>query len=380
MVHLGREHVVLQVLPRLDSGGVERGTIEIVQAIAGAGGTPLVASAGGRLGASVQRAGGRHITLPLSTKNPLHILQNARVLAGLVRSEGVRVIHARSRAPAWSALLAARRTRTPFVTTYHGIYNENFPGKVTYNGVMAAGDVVIATSLFIKELLLKRHKVDPGRLRVIPRGIDPLLFDPERVTVPRLVKLAEAWRLPDGAPTVMLPARLSRWKGHAVLIAAMARLQHPGACCVMVGDLTGRERFAGELERQARQAGVADRLRLVGHCDDMPAALMLADVVVSASTDPEGFGRAVIEAQAMARPVIATNHGGAAETVQHEVTGWRVPPGDVAALAAALDHALSMSPGDRHALGVRARAAVLERYTTAAMQDATLDVYRELLG
>ena len=369
---------ILQVLPRLDSGGVERGTVEMVQAIAGAGGVALVASEGGRLVAAVERAGGRHVALPLASKNPVAIWRNAGRLERLIVAERAGIVHARSRAPAWSALAAARRTGARLVTTYHGVYNEGPPGKRGYNSVMARGDRVIAISRYVAAVLLQRHGVDPVRVRVIPRGVDPALFDPDRVTGPRIARLAEAWRLPDGAPIVMLPARLSRWKGHAVLIAAMARLQHAGACCVLVGAVEGRERFARMLESQARALGVADRLRLAGHCDDMPAALMLADVVVSASTDPEGFGRAVIEAQAMGRPVIATDHGGAAETVEHLVTGWRVPPGDVDALAAALDHALAMQPGDRHALGLRSRAAVLERYTTAAMQAATLDVYREL--
>jgi glycosyltransferase involved in cell wall biosynthesis len=148
----------------------------------------------------------------------------------------------------------------------------------------------------------------------------------------------------------------------------------------LVGATQGRERFARQLEAQAQALGIGARLRLVGHCDDMPAALMLAGVIVSASLDPEGFGRAVIEAQAMGRPVIATDHGGAAETVEHLVTGWRVPPGDADALAAALDHALNLQPADRHALGKRARASVCAHYTTAAMQAATLDVYRELLA
>jgi len=147
-----------------------------------------------------------------------------------------------------------------------------------------------------------------------------------------------------------------------------------------VGATQGRDRFAAGLERQAAALGVSDRLRFAGHCDDMPAALMLADVVVSASTEPEGFGRTVIEAQAMGRPVVATDHGGAAETVAHLVTGWRVPPGDAAAMAQALDHALQLAPEHRQALGERARASVCAHYTTAAMQAATLDVYRELLG
>jgi len=372
--------VVLQVLPSLETGGVERGTVEIVQAIVAAGGTALVASEGGRLVGAVEQAGGRHVRLPMATKNPVAVWVNAGRLVELMKAEQVGIVHARSRAPAWSALMAVRRTGARFVTTYHGVYNEGVPGKRRYNAVMAKGDRVIAISHYIAELLAARHAVPPARIRIIPRGVDPTLFDPASVSSPRTSRLAEAWRLPEGVPVVMLPARLTRWKGGTVLIDAMARLAHADACCVLVGATQGRERFAKALESQAQALGIAARLRLVGHCDDMPAALMLADVVVSASLDPEGFGRAVIEAQAMGRPVIATDHGGAAETVEHLVTGWRVPPGDADALAAALDHALNMQPGDRDALGERARASVCAHYTTAAMQAATLGVYRELLA
>lgn len=371
---------VLQVLPSLDTGGVERGTVEMTQAIVAAGGAALVASEGGRLVAAVERAGGRHIRLPLASKNPATIWLNAGRLGRLIRTEGVGIIHARSRAPAWSALLAARRTGARFVTTYHGVYNEGVPGKRRYNAVMAKGDRVIAISRFVAALLAARHGVEPSRIRVISRGVDPALFDPARVTAPQVAQLAAAWRVPDGTPVVMLPARLTRWKGAAVLIDAMARLACTDACCVLVGATQGRERFARQLQAQAQALGMAGRLRMAGHCDDMPAALALADVVVSASLDPEGFGRAVIEAQAMARPVIATDHGGAAETVEHGVTGWRVPPSDAGALAAALDHALAMQPDGRRGMGERARASVLAHYTTAAMQAATLDVYRELLA
>ncbi len=371
---------VLQVLPSLDTGGVERGTVEITQAIADAGSIALVASEGGRLVAAVERAGGRHVRLPLASKNPATIWRNAGRLRRLIQTEGIGIVHARSRAPAWSALLAARRTGARFVTTYHGVYNEGMPGKRHYNAVMAKGDRVIAASRYVATLIAARHGVEPSRIRIIPRGVDPALFDPGHVTRPQVARLAAAWQVPEGTLVVMLPARVTRWKGAAVLIDAVARLARKDVCCVLVGATQGRERFAKQLEAQAQALGMAGRLRLAGHCDDMPAALALADVVVSASLEPEGFGRAVIEAQAMARPVIATDHGGAAETVEHGVTGWRVPPGDAGALAAALDGALAMPPCDRRAIGARARASVLADYTTAAMQAATLDVYCELLA
>jgi glycosyltransferase involved in cell wall biosynthesis len=316
--------------------------------------------------------------LPLASKNPARIWRNASRLADLIRAERVALVHARSRAPAWSAWAAVQRTGVRFVTTYHAPYGEEAPGKRAYNAVMARGERVIAISFYIGRLLIERHRVDPARIRVIPRGVDTAAFDPQAVQPDRLARLAASWRLPDGAPVIMLPGRLSRWKGQEVLIDALARMQD--AVGVLVGPLDGRDRFLRELERGAARCGVLHRLRFAGQVDDMPAALMLADVVVSASTEPEGFGRAIVEAQAMGRMVIATDHGAAAETVEDGVTGWRIPPGDPAALAAALDRALSLDPAERGTLGARAREAVLARYTTAQMQAATIEVYRELLG
>lgn len=370
---------VLQVLPALDTGGVERGTVEMVQAIVRAGGSALVASSGGRLVAAVERAGGTHITLKLASKNPTRIWSNAARLAFLIRAADVDIVHARSRAPAWSAWLACRRTSARFVTTWHGVYSENAPGKRRFNAVMARGERVIAISHFIAARILSRHNVDASRLRVIPRGVDPAQFDPAAVSHHRVARLATEWRLPDGATTIMLPARLTRWKGHAVMLDAMAQLERRDVFLVMVGAEQGRKKFRKELIKRAEALGLADRVRLVGHCEDMPAALMLADIVVNPSIEPEPFGRTVIEAQAMGRVVVVSDQGGTAETVDHGITGWRVAPADAGALAATLTAILKLAQTDREELGQRARASVIANYTTEAMQNATIAVYRELL-
>ncbi len=371
---------ILQVLPALDTGGVERGTVEMVQAIVQAGGTALVASAGGRMVAQVERAGGRHVTLALMTKDPVNILMNAVRLRRLIRAEGIELVHARSRAPGWSAWLAAQRAGVKFVTTWHGVYGENLPGKHAYNSVMARGERVIAISRYVGARVAAGYGVEPARLRVIPRGVDPEVFDPGRVVGDRVHRLAQAWRIPTGARVVMLAARLTRWKGAEALLDAVASLAREDTYCVLVGGDQGRAAYAGSLEQRAGRLGLQARLRLAGHCDDMPAALMLADVVVSASLKPEPFGRSVIEAQAMGRPVVAFDHGGAAETVQHGRTGFLVPPGGVAGLAAAIAGALDLPPSEREALGWQARDGVLGGFTTAAMQAATLAVYREVLS
>ncbi|MCA3357944.1 MAG: glycosyltransferase family 4 protein [Roseomonas sp.] len=370
---------LLQVLPALRSGGVERGALEIAEAQIAAGFRAIVASAGGEMVPALEALGAKHITLPLTAKSPFAIWRNAAALAALARAEGVALIHARSRAPAWSALIAARRVGLPFVTTYHGAYNEGFPGKRLYNSVMARGDRVIAISHFIADLIRTRHGVPESRLRVIPRGVDPRRFDPALVGAERLDRLRTAWGLPEGRPMIMLPARVTRWKGQMVLVEAMARL--PGdSLALLVGDAEERPAFKAELLARIESLGLQDRVRLLGHANDMPAALLLADVVIHASTDAEAFGRTVIEAQAMARPVIASDLGAPRETVAEGITGWRIPPGDAAALADAIGKALALLPAESAALGARARAAVLSGYTTEAMQAATIAVYRELIG
>ena len=371
--------VVLQVLPSLVTGGVERGAIEIAQAIAEAEAVSLVASAGGPLVPAVQKAGGRHFQLPLLSKDPIGIWRNAGKLEAIIRAEKVSIVHARSRAPAWSAWLACRRTGAHFVTTYHGVYNEDLPFKRRYNAVMAKGEIVIAASHYVSDVIQRQHKVPPNRIRVIPRGIDPVIYDPDAVPADRIVRMAQTMRVPDGMHTVVMLGRLTAWKGQAVVLQAIARLQRQDVCCVFVGSDQGRRKYSRELETLAASLGIADRVRMIGHVDDVPAALMLSDAVVHASTDPEAFGRVVIEALAMGRPTIATNLGGPAETVEHHVTGWLTPPGDPGAMAHHLAEALSLDAASRHALGVRARASVLRDYTVGAMQNATLDVYTEIL-
>ncbi|MDR3521959.1 MAG: glycosyltransferase family 4 protein [Acidocella sp.] len=370
---------ILQVLPRLDTGGAERVVIEITEALSELGHHTIIACDGGVLSSAATRAGAKIVNLPLASKSPFTMRRNAAQLAKLIKSEAIDLVHAHSRAPAWSALWATRRTKTPFVTSYHGTYNENAPFKRRYNAVMASGDRVIAVSAFIGSLVRERHKVGDDRLRIIPGGVDADKFDPALVQGDRMAKLARDWRLDVDTPIIMLAGRLTEWKGQRVLIAALAMMRHANAVAVLVGSDQGRETYAQSLISQAESLGVSGRLRMVGHTEDMPAALMLADIVVNASTDPEGFGRTVVEAQAMGRVVIATDHGGAGDTILDGETGFLVPPGDPQALANALDHALDFSTEQRLAWGEHTRELVGENFSVRAMQYAVLRVYGELL-
>jgi glycosyltransferase involved in cell wall biosynthesis len=374
----GRPPAVLQVIPSLVSGGAERGTIDLAGALAAAGWTPYVASSGGPMEHQLARLGVRHLRLPLASKNPLVMRRNAALLIEIVRRHKIDIVHARSRAPAWSAWSAARATRRRFVTTFHNAYDTDLPLKLWYNSVMARGERVIAISQFVGEHVASVYGVGPDRLRVIPRGVDIALFDPRRVNGERVCALATRWRVPEDAAVVMLPGRLTRWKGGLDFIEAIARLGRRDLCCLLVGA-EQHPGFRRELEITIERLDLVGMFRIVEDCNDMPAAYMLSDVVVSASTDPEGFGRVITEAQAMGRPVVATDHGGARETILPGVTGWLAPPRDPVALADAIGEALRLDPSERAAFARRARAHVAANYTREAMCGKTIDVYEELL-
>jgi glycosyltransferase involved in cell wall biosynthesis len=373
-----RPPAVLQIVPSLVAGGAERGTVELAGALVAAGWTSYVASSGGPLAREIERAGAAHLTLPLASKNPLVMRRNSASLTGLIRRLGIDIVHARSRAPAWSAWSAAAATERHFVTTFHNAYGAEVRLKRWYNSVMAKGERVIAISQFVAEHAAAVYGVGPDRLRTIPRGVDLGVFDRHRIAAPRMITLARQWRLPDGVPVVMLPGRLTRWKGGLDFIGAIAALGRRDICCVLVGA-EQRRGFRREVERAIERQGLGAIFRIVEDCRDMPAAYMLADVVVSASTDPEGFGRVIVEAQAMGRPVVATDHGGARETILPGVTGWLAPPHDPPGLAAAIAAALALEPEQRAAFARRAAAHVAQRFTRTTMCARTIGVYEELL-
>jgi glycosyltransferase involved in cell wall biosynthesis len=370
---------ILHVLPKLDTGGAERVVIEIAEAITATGHQAIIACEVGALSGVALRSGAEILDMPLASKSPLTMRANAKRIEKLIRARNIKLVHAHSRAPAWSALWATQRTHTPFVTTYHGAYNENSALKQRYNEVMVKGDRVIAVSNFIADLIRSRYKIDETRLRTIHGGVDVSRFDPGIVVGDRVIRLAREWRVDMSEPILLLPGRLTGWKGQKLLISALAHLQHTGAIAVLCGADQGRDNYAASLVAHANAMNVADRVRIVGHTEDMPAAMMLADIVINASTDPEAFGRTIVEAQAMGRVVIAADHGGAAETILPLRTGYLFAPGDAQELAKRIDQALAMGPQARIAWGRYARNFVAQHYSVAAMQAAVLNVYAELL-
>lgn len=382
---------ILQIIPELDTGGAELSTVEIASAIVRAGGRALVLSEGGRLAPRLAAAGAEFVPFAAATKNPFRILWNARLIRRMIEDEGVDLVHARSRAPAWSALIAARQAGKPFVTTYHGAYNEKTRIKKAYNAVMAKGDTVIANSNYTKRLIEERYGTPSEIIRVIYRGVDGSKFDPAAISAERKVALKKAWQVPAGARFVLQPARLTAWKGQSTVIEAARMLETKGqlgnTIIVLAGDAQGRDAYRERLQSEIAAAGLERKVILPGHVDDIPAALAISDLAIVASIEPEAFGRVATEAQVMGCPVIATDIGAPPETVAAppkveaaQATGWLVPPGDATRLAAAMAEALSLPPADLSALRERSRNRVLAHFSLDAMRRETLDVYDRLLG
>ncbi|MDD4617286.1 MAG: lipid-A-disaccharide synthase [Alphaproteobacteria bacterium] len=370
--------VVLQVLPALVTGGVERGTVETTAALVKAGFKAIVASEGGPLVKDIEAAGGMHVALPLASKNPLVMTANIVRLCKVIREHGVDIVHARSRAPAWSAWAAAKRTGAAFVTTFHNAYGAKSGIKRFYNSVMGKGARVIAISEFVGDYAEKTYGVSREILHVIPRGVDFDVFDPRKVDAARIDALRKTWELDDKASVILMPGRFTRWKGQLVLLQALSRLRRSDFVCVIVGGGKA-ESYGQEVMADVEELRLKDHVKIFDTCADMAAAYALADVVTVPSIRPEGFGRVIVEAQAMGTPVIASDHGGAKETVIPGKTGWLVAPNDAVALAEALEEVLGL-PDERKAdLATAAQAHVRDHFTTAGMTSKTIDIYRDLL-
>jgi len=360
---------VLQILPDLNAGGVERTVLETAEVLITHGHGAHVLSNGGRLVPELEQMGGLHYTGTIGSKNILSVPWRIAGIRRLIAEQKIDIVHARSRAPAWPAMFAARAEKVPFVTTYHGIYNASSALKRGYNSVMAKGDIVIANSNFTREHIIREHGTDPHKIVVIPRGVDLAVFDPSRMSKAVGSARRAAWGVPADSVLILLPGRLTRWKGQTVAIDALSNLP-ANTHLVLLGDPQGRDDYVAELKAQAQVLNLAQRVHIPGHDTDVAAAYLAADIVICPSTDPEAFGRTAAEAQAMGKPVIAADHGGAVEVVQQGVTGWRTPPGDAKALAKAI-----VRVNDLTGLG-GARDRIAAQYSKTSMQSALLDIYK----
>lgn len=372
-----RPLTVLQMVPELEEGGVEFETVEMAAHLVRGGHTSLVASQGGRMVATLAEQGSTHLCYPyVGEKTPrslIHILPLRR----LMQRRQVDILHLRSRLPAWIGYLAwlslPRPVRPCLVTTFHGVYSVN-----AYSAVMTRGERIIAVSNTIKEHILENYPVPESRIEVIYGGFDEQLFNPDGVSPIRVAVLRSAWGL-DGvdAPIIFFPGRITRLKGHALFLQSLSKIKTQKWVAICAGDVNENPDLTMSLKETISAEGLDGRVHFVGFCEDMPAALKAADMVVSPSIKPESFGRTAVEAQAMGKPVIASAHGGSLETVKNHATGLLVPPGDAEAMAAAMEQLLSdTSLAER--LGRNGYQYVRERFIASDMYDATVRLYDRL--
>lgn len=375
----------MQVIPAWENGGVEIETLEMAKAIVSAGGRALIAA---HIDNAEKRSSDlpseiKFINLPLNTKNPFQISKNTTLLKELIQKENVTIVHARSRAPAWSAYKAARSLGIPFVTTYHAAYSSKTVLKTFYNSVMAKGDRVIAISNFIQDHLIKKYQsyswFDPSKIRLIERGIDLHYFDPSAISHERLAHLRKNWEIPPHLRLILLPGRVSRSKGHKVLLRALSLMKYTNVMALFVGSAKKHELYRDQLLQEAVSLDIGGRVKWLPSCSDVPAAYALADMIVCPSLVPEGFGRIMAESQAMEKPIIASDHGAAAEVIKPGVTGWLIPPGDAVALAQALDEALQLPQAHLDEMGVIGRERIKSYFSKECMASKTINVYKEFL-
>ena len=373
-----KSYSVLQVLPHLNSGGLVSGAVEISEALQKTGMNSFVASAGGRREREITKAGGKVINFSLGSKNPIIMLLNVYKLSRIIKKYKINIIHARSRAPAWSAYFAAKKMGIPFVTTFHGTYSIQNKLKKKYNSIMVKSDRVIAISRFINNHILSNYNIDKDKIVTIHRGINIERFNYLKVADERLISLLNIFNIPEDSFVVLLPGRITRWKGHILLIEAIFKLQRSDIICLFVGDSQGRNKYYAELEKILDKLKLKNNFRIIPNQSDMATIYKLADVVVSSSLDPEAFGRVIVEAQAMGRPTISANHGGGSEIIIDGLTGWLFKPGDADDLSDKINKALSLNKDNRDKLAINAIKRAKLNFNNETMCAKTLQVYAEL--
>ena len=377
--HKTSQPVIMQIIPELGPGGAEQGCLDVAKGIVEAGGKAIVVSHGGSRIHELTRCNATHIYLPVHSKNPFVMWRNIGRIKRLIKKYNVDVVHVRSRAPAWSAYYACKKANAHFMTTCHASYNVHNEWKRKYNAVMARGERVIAVSNHVANYVFENYEMDKRNMRVIHRGVDLTKYNVNAITPAQIIKITSEWRLPEDARIVMMPGRITRLKGHHVLIDAMAKLKEKNLYCVLIGSDQGRHDYRAELDAAIESYNLGTHVRIVDHCSELQAAYILSDVIVSASTEPEGFGRIPIEAQIMGKPIIATDHGGAQETIIHGQTGWLIPPNDSDALAETIKNVLSLNDEEKAILANNAMNHVAHNFSNEKMVDETLNVYAEFL-
>ena len=378
---------VLQVIPKLGFGGAETGCYDLAHYLHEQDCKSYIATSGGELLKYVDKKKVKIIKLPVHSKNPILILLNGVILTFIILFLNINIVHARSRAPAWSCLIATKLTLRKLVTTFHGTYNFNSNIKKFYNSIMVKSDLLIAGSNFIFSHINENYLkfLNPKKkFLVIFRGINTEYFDPENLKQNSISKLKTQWQIEDNSKVILLPGRLTSWKGQELFIEAINKLKKSNTeldfTAVILGNDQGRTVYKKKLERLVEQYNLTNDFRFIEKCEYMPAAYMLADIIVSSSIEPEAFGRVSVEAQSMKKPIIASNIGGSNETIIDNKTGILFESGNADSLSQKINEIINLDTLTLELMGKEGRKNVINRFNIEKMCLNTYSEYKKLFN
>ena len=378
---------VLQVIPKLGYGGAETGCYDIAHYLPENGCKSFIVTSGGELLKFVDKNKVKVFRLPVQSKNPILILINAIILTFIILFNNISIVHARSRAPAWSCLIASKITSRKFVTTFHGTYNFKSNLKKLYNSVMVRSDLIIAGSNFIFSHIKDNYSNylnKKKKLLVVFRGINVDYFDPTTKLETEEKKLLKQWEIEKDKKIILLPGRLTTWKGQEVFIEAInlvnIELGYEAFYAVILGSDQGRDLYKKKLIRLSEQYRLTKQLRFIDHCKDMALAYKVSDIIVSASIEPEAFGRVSVEAQSMEKPIIASNIGGSNETVVDEKTGYLFKAGDAKSLSQKILKTLTIDETQLKLIGIEGRKNIVQKFNVEKMCFSTYSEYKRLIN
>tara|TARA_B100002052_G_scaffold87809_1_gene80722 strand:- start:1369 stop:2526 length:1158 start_codon:yes stop_codon:yes gene_type:complete len=378
---------VLQVIPKLGYGGAETGCYDIAHYLAENNCKSFIVTSGGELLKFINKKKVKVIRLPVNSKNPILILINAIILVGIILFFNISIVHARSRAPAWSCLLATKLTGRKFVTTFHGTYNFFGPIKKIYNSVMVRSDLIIAGSNFIFSHIKDHYSkyLDPKKkFLVIFRGINIDYFDPTTKLESEEKKLLQKWEINKEKKIILVPGRLTSWKGHELLIEAInlvnVELGYEAFHVIILGSDQGRNLYKKKLIRLTEQYRLTNQIKFIDHCKDMALAYKVSDIVISPSIEPEAFGRVAVEAQSMEKLIIASNIGGSNETIIDEKSGFLFESGSPNSLSKKILKVITMDETSLKLLGQQGRKNVIKKFNVEKMCFSTYSEYKRLLN
>ena len=378
---------ILQVIPRLGYGGAETGCYDLAHYLSENGCSSYIVTSGGELIKYIDKKKVKLIKLPVNSKNPLLILINSLILILVILFFNISIVHARSRAPAWSCLFATKITRRKFVTTFHGTYNFKNPLKKYYNSVMLKSDLIIAGSNFIFSHINENYSkcLDLNKkFLVIFRGINTEYFNPNKIHQSDEKKLISQWNINKERPLILLPGRLNSWKGQEMFIEALnlvnKEMPDQPFSAVILGSDQGRKVYKKKLSRLVEQYRLNNQVQFFDKCELMPLAYKISDIIVSASIEPEAFGRVSVEAQSMEKPIIASNIGGSNETIVNDKTGFLFEAGKPEELSKKIIHALNLDESTLKFIGIEGRKNVIKKFNIEKMCFSTYSEYKKLIN